>query len=159
MTEIRPDSGSRVPEPLQEILDTLELVPDRTDRIQALISMAERFEPVPESIATRPFPEERRVKACESEAYVWALQRDDGTLKLHFAVENPQGVSAMAMAVILDQGLSGLPPEEVAKTPCDVVYEVFGRELSMGKSMGLMGMVNAVRAEAAKAATGRPAAG
>ena len=32
--------------------------------------------------------------------------------------------------------------------PADVVYRIFGRELSMGKSLGLMGMVNMVRAEA-----------
>ncbi|MCB1037461.1 MAG: SufE family protein [Acidobacteria bacterium] len=140
----------RVPTKLQEILDTLALFPDRSDRIEALISFAERFEPVPEKIATRPYPEDHRVKACESEAYVWALPQDDGTLKLHFGVENPQGVSAMSLAVILDQGLSGVPVEEVAAVPCDVVYEVFGRELSMGKSMGLMGMVTAVTSHAKK---------
>lgn len=140
---------------LQEILDTLELFPDRIDRIHALISIAERFEPVPETIAAKPYPEEHRVKACESEAYVWALPQDDGTQCYRFAVENPQGVSAMALAVILDEGLSGEPVERVATLGCDVVYEVFGRELSMGKSMGLMGMVNAVVAEARKALAAR----
>ncbi|MCB1055705.1 MAG: SufE family protein [Acidobacteria bacterium] len=136
---------------LQEILDTLELFPDRVDRIQALISISERFEPVPEAVATKPYPESHRVKACESEAYVWALPQGDGTQRYRFAVENPQGVSAMALAVILDDGLSGEPLERVAAVPCDLVYEVFGRELSMGKSMGLMGMVNAVTAEARRA--------
>jgi hypothetical protein len=28
--------------------------------------------------------------------------------------------------------------------PQDIVYRIFGRELSMGKSMGLMGMVSMV---------------
>lgn len=143
-----------VPEKLQDILDTLALVPDRMDRIDALISISERFEPVPEEIATKPYPEEHRVKACESEAYVWAVPRDDGTLKLHFGVENPQGVSAMSLAVILDEGLSGAPVEQVANLPCDLVYDIFGRELSMGKSMGLMGMVNAVSSLAKKARAG-----
>jgi hypothetical protein len=32
--------------------------------------------------------------------------------------------------------------------PADVVYRIFGRELSMGKSLGLMGMVNMVRTAA-----------
>ena len=57
-----------LPPKLNEILETLDLFPDRADRIQALISFAERFEPVPESIAPKPYPEARRVKACESEA-------------------------------------------------------------------------------------------
>ncbi len=43
------------------------------------------------------------------------------------------------------------PLEEVAALSSDVVYDVFGRELSMGKSMGLMGMVSMVQNSAKKA--------
>ena len=136
------------PPKLAELVDTLALLGDRNDRIDYLISVADRFREVPERVARRPFPEQHKVPACESEAYLWAEKRDDGTLKLHFAVENPQGISAMAMAVILDETLSGAPPEEVAAVPGDVVYEIFGRELSMGKSMGLMGMVSMVQSSA-----------
>ena len=132
------------PEKLTRMLDMLDMVTDRNERIQLLIDVANRFEDVPPRIARRPFPEEHRVPACESEAYVFAEERPDGTLDFHFAVENPQGISAKAMAAILDQTLSGAPPEEVAQVPADIVYRVFGRELSMGKSMGLMGMVGMV---------------
>lgn len=142
------------PEKLRETLDTLALLPDRADRIQMLIDVADRFREVPESVARRPFPEEHRVPACESEAFVWAEPRGDGTCRYHFAVENPQGISAMALAVILGDALSGLPPDEVAAVPSDVVYEVFGKELSMGKSMGLMGMVSKLQSETRKQAAG-----
>jgi len=54
----------------------------------------------------------------------------------------------MALAEILRGSLSGAPLEEVAAVPADVVYRVFGRELSMGKSLGLMGIVNMVCAAA-----------
>ena len=143
-----------LPAPLQDLVDTLGLLTDRNDRIQMLIDISERFEEVPESIATRPFPEEHRVEGCESEAFVWAVPREDGTFKYHFAVENPQGVSAKALASILDQALSGRPPEEIARVPSDVIYDIFGKELSMGKSMGLMGMVCKVQAETRKRAAG-----
>src|SRR5687768_2835195 len=103
-----------LPEKLGEIVDTLALVPDRADRIQLLIDIAERFREVPPRIAVRPFPEENKVPACESQAYVWAERRADGGLDFHFAVENPQGISAKALAVILDEGLSGAPLAEVA---------------------------------------------
>jgi cysteine desulfuration protein SufE len=33
----------------------------------------------------------------------------------------------------------------VAKVPGEIVYEIFGNELSMGKSMGLMGIVSMVQ--------------
>jgi cysteine desulfuration protein SufE len=54
----------------------------------------------------------------------------------------------MALAAILGDSLSGVPLDEVAAVPADVVYRIFGRELSMGKSLGLMGMVNMVRTAA-----------
>ena len=133
-----------VPEKLTQTLELLESIPDRGERIQVLIDLAGRFEEVPPSVARRPFAKEAQVPACESEAYVFPEERPDGTLDFHFAVENPQGIAAKAMAVILDDALSGAPPEQVAEVPTDIVYKVFGRELSMGKSMGLMGMVGMV---------------
>jgi cysteine desulfuration protein SufE len=142
---------AEIPETLADKLEALSLVPDRAERIQILIDTAERFQEVPPEIATRPFPEDHRVPACESEAFVWAERRPDGRLDFHFAVENPQGISAKAMAVILKSSLSGQPLEQVAAVPQDVVYQVFGNELSMGKSMGLMGMVSMVTTLAKKA--------
>jgi cysteine desulfuration protein SufE len=132
---------STLPPRLRDHLEMLELMPDRADRIQYLISLADHFRDVPPAVATRPFPEDHRVPQCESEAYAWASPRADGSLDYHFAVENPQGISAKAMGVILADGLSGVPPEEVVKVPGDVVYAVFGRELSMGKNLGLLGML------------------
>ncbi len=138
------------PEKLGELVDTLALLDDRMARIDVLIGIADRFREVPERIARRPFAKEHQVPACESEAYLWA-ERQAGGLKFHFAVENPQGISAKAMAVILDDSLSGAPLPEIATLSGDVVYDIFGRELSMGKSMGLMGMVAMVQNSAKKA--------
>ena len=132
------------PEKLARLIENFRLVRDRAERIQLLIDIAGKFQDVPTQVATRPFPEENRVPACESEAFVWAQRRPDGRLDFHFAVENPQGISAKAMAVILKENLSGQPLDQVAAVPQDVVYQVFGKELSMGKSMGLMGMVGMV---------------
>ena len=141
-----------VPEKLTNTLGALDLIEDRSERIQMLIDIAGRFKEVPPQIARRPFPKEAQVPACESEAYVFTEERPDGTLDFHFAVENPQGISAKAMAVLLDDTLSGAPPAEVAQVPQDIVYRVFGRELSMGKSMGLMSMVGMVAALAKRKA-------
>jgi len=146
-----------LPEKLADSLATLDLVADRNERIQLLIDIAEKFQEVPPEIARRPYPAERLVPACESEAYVFTRERPDGRLDYYFAVENPQGISAKAMAALLSDSVSGAPLAEVAAIPQDIVYRVFGRELSMGKSMGLMGMVGTVASLAQKrlaAATG-----
>jgi len=138
------------PVKLRELVDLFELLEDRSDRIQTLIDTADRFREVPAEIATRPFDDKHKVPACESEAFVWASERSDGRLDFHFAVENPQGISARAMAVILGETASGAPLEEVLAIPEDVPLQLFGRELSMGKNMGLMAMIAMVRNEAKK---------
>lgn len=144
-----------LPAKLQAVLDTFELFSDPADRTNLLLSYADQFKEVPRAVATRPFGREHLVPHCESEAYVWALKQPDGTIKLHFAVENPSGVSAKALAAILDRTLSGLPASEVAAITPDIVEKVFRQNISMGKGMGLMSMVQAVRS-LATAATRTP---
>ncbi len=135
---------------LSRLLDHFRLIEDRHERIELLIEIADRFRDVPPAVAQRPFPKERLVPACESEAYFWAEDVDGpgGPFRIHFAVENPQGISARAMAVILDENLSGRPLEELAGLSTDLSHEIFGRELSLGKNLGLTGMVGMVRAAA-----------
>ncbi|MGK2966510.1 MAG: SufE family protein [Tepidiformaceae bacterium] len=132
---------TEMPKPLAEIIDDFAFV-DRAERIELLLEYADRFKEVPPEVAERPFPEENHVTRCESQAYVWATDLPDGTLKYHFAVENPQGISAKAWAVMLDETLSGQPLEQVAGVPEEAVLKVFGSDLSMGKGQGLMGILN-----------------
>ena len=139
------------PEALQDLLDTFATFDDPSERAQVLISFADQFKPVPPEVATRPFAKDHLVPACESEAYGWAVLQPDGTMKLHFAVENPSGISARALATILDKTLSGLTPKEIATVSPEIVERVFRQNISMGKGMGLMSMVGAVRTLAQRA--------
>ncbi len=136
------------PPKLQKLLELFSSISDREIRGEMLIDYAKRFREVPERIATRPFPEQHRVQYCESEAYVWSEPQAEGGLKFYFAVENPQGISAKAMAAILDEALSGAPVEQVAQVSGEIAYQIFGRDLTMGKGMGLMSMVGVVQNEA-----------
>jgi cysteine desulfuration protein SufE len=143
------------PEKLAEVVDDFQSITDRRERQEMLIETADRFDDgtrVTPDVATKPYPADHRVPACESDAYVWAIENPDGTQTYRFDVLNPQGLSAMAMAVILDETCSGQPPEEVAKLPVDIVYKIFGNELSMGKGIGVMGIVAMVAALAKRQA-------
>ena len=95
--------------------------------------------------------------ACESQVYVFTQPRVDGSLDFYFAVENPQGISAKALAAILARTLSGVAPAAVAAVPVEVVEQLFGRELSMGKSLGLSGMLLAVQRAAREQMARAPA--
>jgi cysteine desulfuration protein SufE len=130
---------------LQSLLDLFAEYAGPTERTELLLSYAGKFKDVPPEVARRPFDRSALVPHCESEAYVWAVPNADGTLKLHFAVENPSGVSAKALAAILDRTLSGLPPEEIAKVDPEIVEKIFRQNISMGKGMGLMSMVQRVQ--------------
>lgn len=137
------------PQKLQETLEDFSFITTRTERQEYLIQLADEFDKVkvPESIATQPYDESHRVPACESEAFVWWEKNEDGTLQYYFDVLNPQGLSAMAMAVILD-ACSGVRLEQVKTINEEIVFDFFGKNISMGKGQGLMGIVNMVKAAA-----------
>jgi cysteine desulfuration protein SufE len=141
---------SNIPPKLQNTIEDFSFITTRTERQEYLIQLADGFDEVkvPENIASQPYDESHRVPACESDAFVWAEENEDGTLKFWFDVLNPQGLSAMAIAVILDEALSGAPLEQVANVQSDIVFDFFGKNIAMGKGQGLMGIVNMVSAEA-----------
>lgn len=143
-----------LPGTLARLLDTLAVFSDPAERATVLLSFADQFREVPPSVATRPFPTSHQVPQCESDAYIWAIRQPDGTLKLYFAVENPAGVSARALAAILDRTLSGLTPDAIESVAPDIVERIFRQNMSMGKGLGLMSMVQAVRALAKQARAG-----
>lgn len=140
---------------LQSLLDLFAEYAGPAERTELLLSYADKFKDVPAAVATRPFDQSALVPHCESEAYVWAVPNADGTLKLHFAVENPSGISAKALAAILDRTLSGLPAGEIAKVDPEIVEKIFRQNISMGKGMGLMSMVQRVQQLAKRAAAAR----
>jgi sulfur transfer protein SufE len=133
-------------EKLDELQETLDMFSDPSSRADLLIGFADKFRGVPAELATRPYPKSHQVPQCESEAYVWSTLNPDRTLKLHFAVENPSGISAKALAVILDSVYSGQPAEDVLALDSDIVERVFRQNISMGKGLGLKSMVLAVQA-------------
>jgi cysteine desulfuration protein SufE len=137
---------------LQALLDLFAEYPDQAERTELLLEYADKFREVPADVASRPFDRSALVPHCESEAYVWAAPNGDDTLKLYFAVENPSGVSAKALAAILDRTLSGLPAAEIAKVDPEIVEKIFRQNISMGKGMGLMSMVQRVQALARRSA-------
>ena len=143
----RAGGAEALPAPLADVVAEFDAV-DRGLRAEMLIEWADQFESVPAAVATRPFPEAARAPRCESEAYVFTTDRPDGTLDLWFAVENPQGLSAKAWAAILKDTLTGQPLEQVARVPQDTIFHIFGRDISMGKGQGLIGMLDVLQHEA-----------
>jgi cysteine desulfuration protein SufE len=134
-----------IPQALRDLLEELRDIDDTYLRSELLIEYGAGFQEVPERIASRPFPEVNKVPGCESEAYVFCERSPDATIVFYFAVENPQGISAKALASILGNTLSGAPLSEVKNISEEIAYIIFGRGLSMGKGLGLTSMIRMVR--------------
>jgi len=128
---------------IDSILESLNL--DEDLKADTLIEYADSFIQVPKDIACPPYPEAKKVPACESEAYVFYKVNKDNTIKYYFAVTNPQGISAKAFAVILDQGFSNQDLNKVVNSDPDIVKKVFGNGISMGKGLGLNSMLGVVK--------------
>lgn len=133
---------------LCKFIQHFKLLENRQDKIDALISIANRFRDVPESIAMRPYEESARIPGCESDAYLFIENRNDGLLNYYFAVENPQGITAKALAVILQDSLSGEAFDKITNVPDDIIFDLFGKDLSMGKSLGLVNMLRTLKSHA-----------
>ncbi len=137
------------PEPIQEFIENIALIDDRAERVQVLIDMGKSFQP---TAIEKPYPAENRVPGCESEVYTWVNPNTQSTLDIQIVVDNPQGLSAMAMAQLLLEGLQNQPPALANLIDEDLVAKTFGPELSMGKSLGLTNLVRQIKAQALKLA-------
>jgi sulfur transfer protein SufE len=132
------------PGPLARVADEVAAL-ELDERVEQLIGWADEFVPVPAEIAAPPYPDSARVPHCESGVSVFPVDRADGTLDFHFAVESRHALAARAWAVVLSRTCSGQPLERVADIPEDVMFRIFGPDLSMGKGQGLSGMLDMVR--------------
>ena len=138
------------PKKLKQFLELLETLEDESQRVQLLVDYSDKYKPVPPEIAIRPYPDETKVPFCESGAYVWTRIQKDNTPKFYIAVENPYGISAKALSVILDRTLSGEPIEAILNISPDVIYKIFGSGLSMGKNFGLTGILMRIQSDLKK---------
>ncbi len=131
-----------IPAKLQEYLDDLAIFTDRQDHIEYLIALSDDYKHPDASTFVRT--EEKKVPGCESEVFIEAVP-NGSSAHYRFAVDNPQGISAMAMAAILQSSLSGAQRDEISAIDEDIVFKIFGNELSMGKNLGLTNMVRIVK--------------
>lgn len=125
---------------INKIIEEIKGIQDREMKMEYLIECSQRFKEVPARIAKRPFESKSLVPGCESQAYCWCEKEND-SVKFFYAIENPQGISAKAFAVILDEGLSGEPVAEILKVPTQIVYDIFGSNITMGRGQGLINML------------------
>ena len=140
---------SNYPTKLVELAEMLSTLSEQ-DRIEMLLDFSSKYIEVPAEIAKPPYSEKNKAPFCESNAYVWSNLDPEGKIRFHFAVENPQGLSARALTVILSNTLAGESPEAIINIPSNIITNIFSENLSIRKNLGLTGILQQVQAEAKK---------
>lgn len=134
-----------IPQSLADLLEQIEGASDYDEKCDLLIEFAGDFKPFAEGKYVFPYDKRHQVPGCESEVYLWVEKKTSGGFNFDVAVENPQGISAKALAQILIESLSSCSAEQIALVPEEIVYRIFGEGLSMGKGQGLMGMIRLLK--------------
>lgn len=128
----------------ERVIQELNELDDSDLRAEYLLEAAGRFHPQTSSTPP-PYPESYRVPGCESGVYLFPKHSEDETLSFTFVVENPHGISAKALAVILSETLSGAKYEQIRKLRPEMVKDIFGSHLTLAKDQGLRNLICKVK--------------
>ncbi len=134
-----------IPAKLARLLEVFRAIRDPADRIMTLIEFAGQYLDPPASVAQRPFPAANRIRGARDPIYLWAAPDEEKNLRYYFCVEHADGISTRALAVILQETLSGAPLNAVSNVSPSIVDTIFGVELSAERRETLRAMVEAVR--------------
>ena len=140
---------------LHEEIEWLRQMDDQETRAEYLLELAARFTPPDPARISAPYPEANRIPGCESGVFLFCNENSQGGTEFFYAIENPHGISAKALAVLLTENLSGANAEDFRKLNPDMVRDVFGAALSLGKDQGLRNMILATRRGAGSGGGGR----
>ncbi|MGQ7785969.1 SufE family protein [Nesterenkonia sp. K-15-9-6] len=107
-----------LPEPLAEIVEEFQAVPDQ-QKLELLLELSRELPDVPEQYQDRADTMEQVVE-CQTPLFL-AFEFDDEarTAEIIFAAP-PEAPTTRGFASILHQGLSGLSYDEILATPEDV---------------------------------------
>jgi cysteine desulfuration protein SufE len=135
------------------IAEDFELFDDWRERIEYVLDLGKRLEPIPEALRT----EANKVHGCQSQVWMVAeLDQTSGRIRLQadsdaFIVK---GLIALLLRLYADRR-----PDEILANPPDVFDQIgLGAHLSPTRANGLYAMVKRIRQLATAHVHGAPAA-
>lgn len=111
-----------LPPRLEEIVEDFQMLRGR-EKLEYLLELAESLPPLPERLAPARQANEGLVHECMTPVFVYA-EAENGHLRYYFDVP-PESPTVRGYAAIMQEGASGLTPEEVLAIP-DTFYMDLG---------------------------------
>ena len=146
-----PAAGSPA-EAAEEMADYFDFLPDWTERYQHVIEMGEKLLPMPAALKT----DATRVQGCQSVVHLYARPHPGKPDRLDFLADSDADV-VRGLIAILQKVFAGQPAKEIAAFDVEAFFRRLGldQHLTTGRRNGLAGMVQRIKAHAARIAAGK----
>jgi cysteine desulfurase/selenocysteine lyase len=137
----------------EELADVFDFLDDWTERYQYIIELGQKIPPLPDEFRTEP----NRVHGCQSTVYLSARKRPGTADVLEFLADSDADI-VRGLIALLERVYSGQKASAVLAFDIDKFWKRLGlsQNLSSGRRNGLAGMVQRIRAHAAKLAGAKP---
>jgi cysteine desulfurase/selenocysteine lyase len=132
-----------------ELADVFDFLDDWTERYQYIIELGQKIPPLPDEFRTEP----NRVHGCQSTVFLSARKRPGTADVLEFLADSDADI-VRGLIALLERVYSGQKASAVLAFDVDGFWKRLGlsENLSSGRRNGLAGMVQRIRAHAAKLA-------
>lgn len=123
----------------QQLFEDLDIIPDRQERLAALVDRTRKLPPLPPAERT----EANRVAGCQSSVWLIGELRPDGTLALRCDTDSPM---VKGLVHLLCTAYTGATPMEILSTePLFIDQLGLLRDLSPTRRNGLMAVLARIK--------------
>src|SRR5262249_38131094 len=147
---VYPEAAAESPEAAaEELADVFDFLDDWAERYHYIIELGQKLPPLPDEFRTEP----NRVQGCQSTVYLSARKKPGTADVLEFVADSDADIVRGELA-ILQRAFSGQKASAVLAFDVQGFFKRLGldQHLTLGRRNGLAGMVQRIRAHAAKLA-------
>ena len=123
---------------------------DRTTRLETLLDYSRRLPPLPARYEEQKARSDARVPECQTPVFLW-VEVENGQVHIHADVPR-ESPTVRGFISLLARSLDGLPPEQVAAIPDDLLDQLgLSETLGMTRTQGLSAILHRIKRSVAPA--------
>jgi cysteine desulfuration protein SufE len=123
---------------------------DRTTRLETLLDYSRKLPPLPTRYEEEKALGHARVDECQTPVFLW-VEVENGRVHIHADVPR-ESPTVRGFISLLARSLDGLPPEQVAAIPDDLLDQLgLSETLGMTRTQGLSAILHRIKRSVAVA--------
>jgi cysteine desulfuration protein SufE len=123
---------------------------DRTTRLETLLDYSRKLPPLPARYEADKARGDARVHECQTPVFLW-VEVENGQVHIHADVPR-ESPTVRGFISLLARSLDGLPPEQVAAIPDDLLDQLgLSETLGMTRTQGLSAILHRIKRSVAVA--------